>query len=63
MDGVAGHAQRLGDLPNAVPLTDPYPYIHCLLRAQMSGLDKASTLAQVGQFTSALTFIGIHTER
>jgi len=25
----------------------------------MSGLDKASTLAHVGQFTSALTFIGL----
>nr|AMK37623.1 integrase [Pseudomonas sp. C5pp] len=33
-DGVAGHAQRLGDLPNAVPLTGQYSDLHCLLLGQ-----------------------------
>lgn len=32
--GIAGHAQRRGDLPNAAPLTGQYPELHCLLLGQ-----------------------------
>lgn len=33
-DGIARHAQRRGDLPNAAPLTGQYPELHCLLLGQ-----------------------------